>query len=447
VVILGGGLTGISAALHLEMKGVDYVLVEKQERLGGLAKTECIEGYYFDHTGHWLHLRDPYMTDFVTRRCSKANLRSVQRNAQVYTSGALTPYPFQANLGGLPKDIAFECLNGFVKQWTKKQQGRHIASKPANFEEFIVQHFGEGIAAHFMIPYNKKIWGVHPREISADWCQRFVPRPNLDEVLRGVCGYKAEQLGYNTSFLYPNQGGIERMTRELCADLPADRLMLGSAVEKIDISSKVVVLHTGEKMHYDSIISTMPLPQLIGAIGQGAESSQSVVPTEVVEATINLQAQPLTYVNVGTAKKVNVDYHWAYFAEEKWPFYRVGVFSNAMPSMAPIDCSSLYVELSVDEKTKTVAPNKRVAEALFETGVIGAIEDIKFMERRQIDPAYVIFDHAYSSATECIHAYLKAHTIHSCGRYGSWIYNAMEDSLIAGRVAADQVVSPANELS
>ena len=38
------------------------------------------------------------------------------------------------------------------------------------------RYFGEGIARHFMLPYNEKLWGVHPREITAAWCSRFVPR-------------------------------------------------------------------------------------------------------------------------------------------------------------------------------------------------------------------------------------------------------------------------------
>ena len=57
--IIGGGLAGISAGRTL---GRDAHLVEAAERLGGLARTDVVDGFWFDWTGHWLHLRTPVGT-------------------------------------------------------------------------------------------------------------------------------------------------------------------------------------------------------------------------------------------------------------------------------------------------------------------------------------------------------------------------------------------------
>ena len=62
VVILGGGLTGISTAAHLR---APWLLFEREERLGGHARTDERDGYRFDKTGHWLHLRDPAVKKLV----------------------------------------------------------------------------------------------------------------------------------------------------------------------------------------------------------------------------------------------------------------------------------------------------------------------------------------------------------------------------------------------
>src|SRR5690606_21440795 len=56
VVILGAGLTGLSAAYHLR-RG-PFMLVEKDAEVGGHARSHREQGYTFDRTGHWLHLRD-----------------------------------------------------------------------------------------------------------------------------------------------------------------------------------------------------------------------------------------------------------------------------------------------------------------------------------------------------------------------------------------------------
>src|SRR4051794_28591143 len=62
VIILGGGLTGISTAVHLR---APWILLERDERLGGHARTDERDGYRFDKTGHWLHLRDAGVKQLV----------------------------------------------------------------------------------------------------------------------------------------------------------------------------------------------------------------------------------------------------------------------------------------------------------------------------------------------------------------------------------------------
>ncbi len=57
-----------------------------------------------------------------------------------------------------------------------------------------------------MLPYNARLWGVPPSEVTSEWCQRFVPLPKLEDVLRGALGAQAPELGYNTSFWYPERG-------------------------------------------------------------------------------------------------------------------------------------------------------------------------------------------------------------------------------------------------
>ena len=110
VVILGGGLTGISAAIHLRRP---WVLFDREAKLGGQAVTEEREGFRFDLTGHWLHLRDPVIKQLVADVLPGA-MDSVQRRARVFSHGATTLYPFQANLYGLPPEVIKECLLGVI---------------------------------------------------------------------------------------------------------------------------------------------------------------------------------------------------------------------------------------------------------------------------------------------------------------------------------------------
>src|SRR5262252_4931660 len=135
VVILGGGLTGISAAMHLR---APWVLFEKESRLGGHARTDERDGYKFDRTGHWLHLRDPAVKQMVDELLP-GEMVPIARRARIFSHGALTRYPFQANLHGLPPEVVKECLLGVIEAKMQAQaqaaSGR-AAGEPANFEEY-----------------------------------------------------------------------------------------------------------------------------------------------------------------------------------------------------------------------------------------------------------------------------------------------------------------------
>jgi protoporphyrinogen oxidase len=118
----------------------------------------------------------------------------------------------------------------------------------------------------------------------------------------------------------------------------------------------------------------------------------------------------------------------------------VGIYTNAVPSMAPPGHGSLYVELSdrgpVADQGRLVS---EVADALAHAGVIGGVNDVLFAELKELKYAYVVFDDHYYDAVGTITRYLEANRVYPRGRYGSWIYNAMEDSILAGREAAERI--------
>ncbi|MEM7153414.1 MAG: FAD-dependent oxidoreductase [Myxococcota bacterium] len=426
VVILGAGLTGLSTALHL--RNAPFRLVEREQRVGGKARSERRDGYTFDVTGHWLHLRDSRVKALVDELFEPGQLVEIERRTGVYTHGVMLPYPFQANLHGLPLPVVQEALVDFVK--AQIESARPDAPAPKTFREFVERRFGRGMAELFFVPYNTKLWGVGPEELTPNWGSRFIPLPEIDQVIGGALGVRQDGLGYNVRFSYPRAGGIDHLPEAMAARLRGrnpEAIELGRSLEEVDVQGRRVKLR-GEPdwIDYRALVSSIPLPQLVARIPDA--------PAEVRDAAAALRWTSWRYLDIATRTAPPIDEHWVYVPEPHIPFFRVGVYSNALPAMAPPGRGSLYVELA----DRTGTPDMpQIVKHLVAMGALASADDIEFSLLREIEYAYVLFDDACEEAKRTIHGWLEqVGGLRSCGRYGAWIYNSMEDSIIQGMEAA-----------
>ncbi|MEZ4309642.1 MAG: NAD(P)-binding protein [Polyangiaceae bacterium] len=418
VAILGAGLTGLSAAFHLRAQGVDCRLLERLPHPGGHAITIEEQGYRFDRTGHLLHLRDPSMRALALGWIRGGHL-DIERRSRVFSHGVYTRYPFQANTFGLPPEVAFACVNGFVQASFAKDK-----PAPKSFEDFCRIHFGDAISDAFMIPYNTKLWGVPPSEISAAWCSRFVPIPRVEDVLAGAVGLNDRELGYNARFTYPRLG-IGKLVDGLAE--AAGPIELERAPVAIDPRARTLHLD-GETLRYDTLVSTMPLPALVALLTDA--------PPAVRDAAARLRCTRLHYLDIALHRPCALPYHWIYVPEPKYPFYRVGSYSNFSAAMAPPNKGSLYVELSDRAPPDLPALLPQIAAHLQEMGLIDTPHAVRFARARTIEHAYVIFDDHHEPALRALMSFLREARILSYGRYGGWNYSSMEDALLFGRDAA-----------
>lgn len=423
VAIIGAGLTGLSASIALREAGIPHRVFERSEQVGGYAVTNTEQGYRFDCTGHLLHLRDPALRDEVFAWLDEEPLE-IQRRSSVWSHGTYTRYPFQANTFGLPPQVAYECLLGFVQA-----RSAPTPPTPQNFEEYCLAHFGPGFSRHFMLPYNARLWGIEPRELTAAWCQRFVPVPRLEDVIAGAVGLLDRELGYNQRFYLPRLG-IGQLPRAMLKR--SGTIELCRAPIRLDTRQRQLVF-PDEIVHYGVLVNTAPLPSLLHLT--------SDLPPEVAAAARRLRATPLYYLDVALDGPCLQDSHWVYVPERKYPFYRVGCYSHFSPEMAPPGKAGLYVELV--DRQPPILPEllPSLGQELMQMGLIRSSSDVLFARLRHLDPAYVIYDHSYEPALAAVWPFFAEASIVSTGRYGGWNYSAMEDALQFGREAARKAQS------
>ena len=58
IIVVGGGISGLSVAWKLSEKGYDVNVIESDKSIGGLAKSIKIENYYFDIGPHSFFTED-----------------------------------------------------------------------------------------------------------------------------------------------------------------------------------------------------------------------------------------------------------------------------------------------------------------------------------------------------------------------------------------------------
>ncbi|MFW6108545.1 MAG: protoporphyrinogen/coproporphyrinogen oxidase, partial [bacterium] len=264
IVILGAGLAGLSAAYHLRRGGCRQVaLYEREARPGGLCRSETVEGYTFDRTGHFLHLREPGMKRLVGRWLGD-DLPEVVRRSSIFSHDGYTPYPFQTNTYRLPVEVRKEVILGYVEalygqnDWSREPADDQGLPEPEkSFERWVYETSGAGIARHFMLPYNDKLYGVHPRFLTTEWMGRFMPPTPLEKVVEGALTDQTEAVGYNATFRYPRRGGIEAVVQALAER--AGPIELGCEAVAIDAKQRQVAFADGSTAGYQSLVSTLPL--------------------------------------------------------------------------------------------------------------------------------------------------------------------------------------------
>lgn len=431
--ILGGGMSGLSCAYHLKK---DYKLFERSDEPGGLSRSIKQDGFIYDHTGHLLHLRNPYTLKLIPELLGD-NLVTNHRRAWIYSHNTYTPYPYQANLGGLPKQVIRDCIMGLVDaQLTASKASTGLPAQgqaaPESMKSWVLRTFGKGFAKHFFFPYNEKLWTVPPNVLTAEWVAPFVPRPAIADVIEGILSDPTKDYGYNATFLYPKRGGIQSLAFAMAKGLP--ELHMNREIVSVDLDKREVRLKDGQCYTYRHLVTTLPLVKFLRMV--------TALPSEIQTDLDKLRWSSVYNINLGVKRPQISDKHWIYFPEKKYAFYRVGFPMNFAPNMTPPGCSSMYIEIA-HQPDAPPDPKKAMAAALKglkDSGLVTDPSDIISTCILKIPVAYVTYDKNRTACTQRILSFLEEQMVYSIGRFGGWKYSYMEEAILEGQQTAEKIL-------
>ena len=221
------------------------VLVERDNRIGGLAKSYNYDGQIFDTGPKRFHTDDAMVLDFI-QEITKGHIAKIGRSTKVYFLGNYFEWPLQTkDLLKMPLDVSFKCFMDLLKE-------RPILDK-ASFHQFVNSKYGETLYRTFFKPYTQKFLRWDTEDIHSDWASTGINRTVIDKrvnanSLLDLCKSMLLPVKIETEFLYPTEGGFGGFYEQLlglCQDFPNFRLILSDTIIRMNDNGKQFEATTG----------------------------------------------------------------------------------------------------------------------------------------------------------------------------------------------------------
>lgn len=429
IAILGAGVSGLSLARFLVEGGVgahQIALFEAASVPGGLCRSKTVEGFTYDVAGgHILYSKDSAALAWM-KECTGGDGEFEQkaRNTRIRYEHRWVNYPFENGLGDLPPQANFECLKGYVDAWHRRQMDGTKA--PAEFGKWVQWRFGDGIARHFMEPYNEKVWKRGLDELTSAWVAGRVPDAPVDDVLRASVGMRTEGYTHQSVFYYPRRGGFQAITDGIASTL-VSRIRLSTPVAELVRTKNGWRVNAEE---FDLAVSTLSLTEL-PRIVRG-------MPAHVAKAMSELEYNGLVCILLALARREHPELSWIYLPHSiQGPANRVTYMSNYAASMAPAEHASMICEITT--RGGASMPGRELErdtiDGLVRAGLLRR-EEVLFTDRSEVRQAYVVFDHAYAERRRTALGWLEEQDLVPLGRFGRFEYDNSDQCVIKARELA-----------
>lgn len=442
VVIIGGGPAGLTAAYELTKHGLRPVVIEQDDKVGGIARTESHDGYRFDMGGHRFFTKSEAVSR-MWRELLGEDFLLRPRLSRIYYRNRFFSYPLRYvnALAGLGIWQAILIVLSFIKWqvFPYKQE--------ETFEEWVTNRFGKRLFETFFKSYTEKVWGISCSELKAEWAAQRIKDLSLKTALVSMLVKpKGDVRTLIEEFHYPRLGpGMlwNRVKEEV--ERRGGIVRLNSPVVRIHMESDriehvVVAREDGgeEIVRGDDFISSMPVSELVTRL--------DAAPRHVVEAASQLRYRDFLTVCLVVDREELFPDNWIYVHSPDVQVGRIQNYKNWSPSMVPDPSkTSLGLEYFCTEgddlwnmpDEKLIELGKLELEACGLADAIDVVDGVVF----RVPKAYPIYDSDYRGSLELIKGFVgEIANVETIGRNGLHRYNNQDHSMVTGMLAVRNVV-------
>ena len=496
VIIIGAGPAGLTAAYELlERGGAEYAVtvLEESQAFGGISRTVRHNGNRMDIGGHRFFSKDdrvvdwwekfmplqgaPSMDDRILGRdvplkaggpdpeaCDEVMLTR-RRVSRIYYHKKFFDYPVRMNANTIRNMGLATTMEAGMSYLAATAHKRPEDS----LENFYINRFGKKLYSMFFESYTEKLWGRHPREISAAWGAQRVKglsiRAILADMLRKLRPGKGDKSKVETSlieeFSYPKYGPgqlwetVAERARQLGADI-----RLGCRVTGLDVEDgrvKSVRYEEGgveRAQAADIVISSMPIKDLVLGIPGAPEDMRRIAAGLPYRdfVTVGLLVPRLELKNETDMKTLGniVPDCWIYVQDAHVRLGRIQIFNNWSPYMVKDPEHTVWIGLEYFCAEGDKYWNMSEAEwidmgkrELVSMGVLSSAETVLDAHQERVKKAYPAYFDTYDEMDK-LRTWLDGFAnLYCVGRNGQHRYNNMDHSMVTAFEAVGNILSGA----
>lgn len=414
--IIGAGISGLTFANYLKK---DYLIVEKENEVGGYCRTIKKGDFIWDYAGHFFHFNTEEFKNKFLSKVSKDDIIYNEKCTKIIYKDKIIDFPFQTNIHELDKEEFIDCLYDLFNKVEKDNYD--------NFLDMLYGKFGKSIVEKFLKPYNEKLYAVNLEELDVDAMGRFFPYANIKDIINNMKDHKVNS--YNNIFLYP-KNGAGSFIDILYNELNKEKVLLNTQINKIDKDNKIAYTIDGIEIEYEYLINTSPLNKFLDLFNNYNELIKELSYNKVL------------VFNLGFNKKSEkfTKEHWLYIPDKNINFYRCGFYNNILGT----EKLSMYIEIGYNKEEIITQEEidkqlKSTIENLKKLNIIDEKTKLEDYVSLIMDPAYVHINTNTTKKIDVLKEELEKNNIYTIGRYGAWIYNSMEDSMLKAKELAEKL--------
>lgn len=492
-IIIGAGPAGLTAAYELLTKSEDItpVILEAEDYIGGISRTATYNGNRMDIGGHRFFSKDDRVVDLWTKFLPVQGEPSfddkvLNREKPLEKDGPdpektdevmlirdrISRIIFLRKFFDYPISLKMQTFvnMGFFR--TMKAGFGYIGSqihkrKEDNLENFYINRFGKPLYEMFFMDYTEKLWGVHPRDISADWGAQRVKGLSIRKAIANALSkpFRKKDDKVETSlieqYLYPKKGPgqlYEEMADKIIS--MGGKIVKNSTVKKVVLENgkiaEVISDEDGKSVTYkgDYFISSMPIKDIAEAIGKEKTGEEVYrIATELPYRdfiTVGVLVDKLKVKNKTKIKTLGniVPDCWIYVQDRDVKLGRIQIFNNWSPYMVDDPENKVWMGLEYfcsegddmwtadDEEFKNFAIGE-----LVKIGVVESKDNVLDSTMIRVKKAYPAYFGTYAEFDK-VKDYLSGiENLWCVGRNGQHRYNNMDHSMVTSMVAVDEIIN------